>query len=312
MRRHFNETCDKYFLALLLALGIVLMPAFPSAYGETSKPVLENKCLELLRSLLRDSDRITRVHAAESLIQFGEPAGIVEQFREEWNRSRDEIGYRAVVMRVLNRVDSEKQASEPWKRQLCALFCNRENPDRLHAIECLAKLGGSIPASAVEEIRHASTHEKPAIAALSHWALAESGEEGHEDALIAFLASPDFSARYTAAYVLRHRCPLNEANRLALRTAAQAEKPGTLAYSYLNSASFVAAGSKDLAESQRARATLLQVLSSDSKDDIREACAAFWAGGNNSVVTSLEPLLEHAHPDVREGAAHAILEIIQR
>jgi SSS family solute:Na+ symporter len=97
-----------------------------------------------------------------------------------------------------------------------------------------------------------------------------------------------------------------------VQAAAQAEKPGTLAYAYLNSASFVLSHSTDSEETARCREVLTKIASNGNRDEVREVCAAFGDSGDKSDVPLLDRLMKNEDPDIREAAAHALVRISRR
>src|SRR5262249_32039051 len=102
---------------------------------------LEQRAVDELRQLLKTQGRFVNVHAAESLLKFGYPDGVYDAFKKEWDAHQNDPGYRVVIMRVLSRASDTATERKQWADRIRDVFVDPAQPDRLHASECLWKLG---------------------------------------------------------------------------------------------------------------------------------------------------------------------------
>jgi hypothetical protein len=304
----YVEPVGSVVLAIILCLT---MPASKViAQGTEYFAEQERKALEELRALLCSDERFVRVHAAESLIEFGEPDEARRIFSIELNAHRDTPGYRVVVMRVLSNASSTDTERERWMNQIRDVFFDKSQPDRLHASECLAKLKYPVPAAEVDKFEEATLSDNPSIAVFANWILASSGHKAHNSALFAYLQHKNSAARYCASYALRHlHGNSNEVLRQLMFMAVN-EEVGTLPRAYATSAAFVLA--PDSEDHSALREKMIKIVRNGNKDEVREICAAFAARGAADDLSEMQRLLKHENADIREAAAHAIACIAQR
>jgi hypothetical protein len=282
------------------------------ASAQTTKNLADQelRAMRELRTLLRSDERFVRVHAAESLVEFGESTDAYNAFLEEWKRHRDTPAYRVVVMRVLSNASPNEAEKQQWMNRIRDVFLDASQPDRLHAAECLAKLKYPVPKTEVPAFEQATLSDNPSIAVFANWILAAAGYGPRDGALFAYLRHSEPAGRYCAAYAFRHLQNVPDEVRNELLRSAKTEAVGTLPRAYSLSASYV------LAPDAEARSTLRDELAAiagrGDKDEAREACAAFAAGGEANEVPVLLPLMKHENADIREATARAIICIARR
>jgi solute:Na+ symporter, SSS family len=279
---------------------------------DSTTPVLEQRAVEELRELLRQQTGFVKVHAAESLLAFGYPQGVHEMFIQEWKDHQHVNIYRTAIMRVLSQSSTTPVERSEWSNRLRDIFVDPGQPDRLHAIEALAKLGYHVDTADRKVFEDAAKSDKPDLATFARWTLASTEYKLQEPFFVQSLRATDPTARYCAAYVLRQSPAISTAARNALTVAAQIETPGTLAFTYLNSASFAVSATTDVSEARRGRAELEKLANIGTRDEVREACAGFAAGGTAADLALMTHLLSNSDPDIRESAAHAIVRIGRR
>lgn len=273
---------------------------------------MEQRAVDELRGLMREQQLYVKVHAAESLLKFGYPDGVYDEFIKELQASESNPKYHVVVMRVLSRASRTASERDMWANRMRDVVLDPTSEAQLHAIESLAKLEYHVQPADRAAFEKAANSSQPDFAVYARWVLAATDFKGQEGHLVESLGSADPTARYCAAYVFRFAPKVSDATKAALKKAARAEKPGTPAFSYLNSASFVHSTPRDPEEAARCHKELAKLAATDSHDDVREVCAAFATCGTADDLPLMTNLLTHRDPDIREAAANAIISIEQR
>jgi HEAT repeat protein len=290
----------------------MMMFHVPHAIAQSSTDLAEQerRALSELRALFGSQERFVRVHAAESLIEFGESTDAYKIFLEEWNSHRDTPGYRVVVMRVLSHASRTQAERQNWINRIRDVFLDKTQPDRLHASECLAKLRYRVPETEVAAFEEATLSDDPSIAVFANWILAVSGHDAHMSALFAYLKHIDPAGRYCAAYALRHLHNESKEVQQQLILLATNEPADTLPRAYALSAAFVLTSVAKLQSTLRER--MIETCRRGNKDEVREICAAFAARGSKQDITEMQSLQKHENADIREAAARAIICIARR
>ncbi len=257
----------------------------------------------ILRQALGEGRQWTKVRAAEALLWNGYYAGVKETLERELESAGPP--YRIGLWRALAKAQGNDQAAaKRYIGKIRDAFLDVHGPDRVHAIEALAKLGYSErPAELVRVARE----EKGSFRAFARWALANSGDAGDETALAELLDSSD--GRVNAAYALRHLKKIQPAT--LTRLAALAFSPSTEARSrvYALSASYVHSSGEP---KSKARQELLKYLTASNTEQQVEVCGALGTSGDRGDEAELEALLKNEDIDVRVAAAHALLRIERR
>ena len=257
----------------------------------------------ILRQALGEGRQWTKVRAAEALLWNGYYAGVKETLERELESAAPP--YRIGVWRALAKAQGNDQAAaKRYIGKIRDAFLDVHGPDRVHAIEALAKLGYSErPAELVRVARE----EKGSFRAFARWALANSGDAGDETALAELLDSSD--GRVNAAYALRHLKKIQPAT--LTRLEAVAFSPSTEARSrvYALSACYVHSAREP---KSKARQELLKYLTAGNTEQKVEVCAALGTSGDRRDEAVPEALLKDEDIDVRVAAAHALLRIERR
>jgi SSS family solute:Na+ symporter len=311
---HFHHNLRQTATTLSFAVASLLLCA-ATTLGTDMRAIpsdLEQRAVGDLRQLFKTQGRFVNVHAAESLLMFGYPDGVYETFKKEWNQHQNDPGYRAVVMRVLSRASETAAERKQWADRIRRILVDSAQPDRLHASECLWKLGYRVEEADKAPFEEAAQSSDPGTAIFTLGTLGAADFQSRESSIVEYLKSPDPVGRYSAAYVLRQSPGISQNARMAVKAAAQAEKPGTLAYAYLNSASLVLATPDDSPEAARCREVLTKLATTGNRDEVREICAAFGDCGDQRDVPLLDGLMNNSDPDIREAAAHALIRISRR
>jgi hypothetical protein len=270
---------------------------------------LRPRALQILRTALEREAQWIKVHAAEALLDAGEPQGVAREFERELASKGGEPRYRIGIWRVLARTAPDDRERQQWVGRIVAAFLDTAGPDRLHAAEALAKLDYHASGQAAEAFDLEARLGRGSLAADARWVLANSGRADGDVQLADLLASDDISTRTDAAYAIRYLPKISAAAWDKVSAAARKEASGSSARASLLSPAFVHAPA-DLQASFKAE--VVKYLSSGTNDEKYEACAALAQRGREDDVIALVPLLYHRDADVRIGAAHAVLRIGSR
>ena len=264
------------------------------------------EALGVLRDAVAEQSDWVKIHAAEGLLWSGEAGNLSEVFAAELETA--ESPYRVGVLRVLAQAAGDDAAARAeYLRQVLAIFNDAEAPDRLHALETLAKLGY---AERTAEVLAAAEPEAGRFQVYARWVLANSDQREDEAPLADLLGGDDALLRQGAAYALRHRQSLSPESVAALATALAAQADDEPKDIYLQSAWYVHGPAEDeLAD----RSALLSFLGSDQKHERNEVCLALaYAGGDRDVPTLVRLLRNDPEADVRVYAAFALLRMDDR
>lgn len=102
---------------------------------------MKNKAIADLKSLLYAQEKWIKVHVAEFLIWEDQ---LITEVRNEFLDEHDRFGdipqYRIGIWRVLAQAAPNAEERESWIGKIVEVYHNTHSPDRLHAIETLAKL----------------------------------------------------------------------------------------------------------------------------------------------------------------------------
>lgn len=258
-----------------------------------------------LRDVLAREGGWIKVHAAEVLANHGEAARVREAFLEELKAHGSEPQYRIGIWRTLALASANETGRADWVGRIRAVFVDPASPDRLHAVETLGKLGGPHPAPVVAAAKAWLRAVPPEDAAFGLWVCWQAGEPDALRAIIGLLDSPQAAARSRAAYVLYRSGTTEPAALAALARAADAEpadSPGRT--------NIVGAACRLKAAPARLghwRQILDRVVGEGAPGARYAALQALLPLYRPVDVPRLLPLLRHEHPDVRTGAAAAIL-----
>ncbi|MBZ5558999.1 MAG: HEAT repeat domain-containing protein [Acidobacteriia bacterium] len=272
---------------------------------------LSSRALRVLRDALDKEDRWIKVHAAEALLAVGRPDGVLRAFESELTSKGAEAKYRIGIWRVLAQSTSEHER-EQWVGKILTAFLDTDGPDRLHAAETLAKLGYHARGREADAFEIVARTRRGSLAVDAQWVLVNSGPGNNvngEMRLAELLDSDDDGTRDDAAYAIRHLPKLSSAAWEKLAAAAKREPAHSGVRANLMSAAFLHAPPGENAQKASFKAELVKYAQSGTTDEKFEACAVLGQAGESDVLPLLAGLLESHDPDVRVGAAQAILRI---
>lgn len=301
---------------VLLALG----PIGARADGPRSSPVddaLRARAVERLRDALRTQSRWVKVHAAEYLLRLDYPQDVRETFLEELDAHESEPQYRVGIWRVLARAAFDDRQRGEWVGRIRRAFADPQGPDRLHAVESLAKLGFRVPmdrqglrprAEEDRDLLDAAGDDAGPMSAYARWVLANSGRAGGAEWIAELLDSPDAATRTAAAYALRHlkEVPPEVARQLAAAAESLPDGPDRV---FLVSAAAVHAPSE---ARPRFRQELVRLAWEGDAAAQYQACETLGQIGASEDLPLLASLMDAPDVDVRSAAACAVLRIGRR
>ncbi|NLF08030.1 MAG: sodium/solute symporter [Pirellulaceae bacterium] len=249
------------------------------------------------------------VHAAEYLLALDYPQGVKEAFLEEEKLHGGEPRYRIGIWRVLARAAYDPVERSLWIDRIRAAAFDEDGEDRTHAVETLAKLGYRLVGGEIAAMERATASENGSLAPFAAWTLANSGKPEGEKRLASFLASPDATLRYVAAYALGHLPKISASTQASLAAAIDAEPADSPARVYLIS---VAAMHAPKNVEFPFRVELLDAVVNGSGAGAVEACRALARVGGDAELPLLTRLLDSGDADLRAAAANALLRIDRR
>lgn len=287
----------------VLAAALSLSVAWAEAPGPAVTQELHDRALAVLHEALDTSQEWAKVHAAESLVWTGHPEGVYETFLKEVDGALPP--YRIGVARVLAQAAPTADERQRHQDRILDAFLDSSGPDRLHAVETLAKLGY---AGRPDELVRVARDETGSFQAYARWALANSGAPEDEAAFVALLDAPDADVRGCVAYGLRFFKTLRPASfaKLTAVVGAALLDSKVRVDVHLLSAAYVHAPAEDRS---KLRTFLEEYADNGTPGAKREVYAALGRVGDPADLPSLVHGLDDADLDARAGAAEAILRI---
>lgn len=282
--------------------GLLTLSLVTPAFGGGAP---REEALRTLRRAWAEEEGITRLKAGEALALAGDAEVVRASLRPEDVASFGSPA-RVVALRVLTHAAADSAERTQRVAQLRAIFLDLGAPDRLHALESLAKLGVRLEGSDLEAVRTWIAGSTEAARPFGQWMLHLAGDFSAAPALVAALGSGDPIVRLRAAFALRMIRPSDGATRAAVAAALAAEPADSPARPYLLSAA-------------------LRLAADTTRVDVwrDEARALFAERGRGGAILELAPvlthlrtapppavfldLLQHADADARIGGAKALL-----
>jgi SSS family solute:Na+ symporter len=269
-------------------------------------PELRNQAIEVLRQVLRQEPEWIKVHAAEFLLALEYPQGVRDLFLHELETHGREPKYRVGIWRVLARAANDDTESNQWKAKIRDVLVDPASPDRLHAMESLAKLGYQVSPDDARVVEDGSRESSGTMAVFAAWVLTNSGRPGGESRLAELLGNADPRTRGVAAYALRHVRNVSPSMRQRLIEAARREPAGSAGRLHLVCAAATYASE---AEKGEFKPILLEYIKNGVTSERYLACQAFSHLATTVDLPMLVNLLTDPAADVRSSAAAAILHL---
>lgn len=259
---------------------------------------------EALRQVVREESTWVKVHGAEVLLAAGDNQLVAEVFKQEEQLHGQEKNYRVGIWRVLAQACPGER--KQWWGRIAATFLDTSAPDRLFALESLAKLGDPLPPEVTAAVQAWAASAPIDERAFADWLDAQRREGRATARLVEGLRSTEVLARYRSAYVLRRLRCTDSVTLAALAAAAAAEPADSIARPTVIGAAY--ALTADPAQMARWAATLEQMVQQGAPAayDALQALPAHYMAAD---LPRLQALLKYPQADVRTGAAWAILRI---
>ncbi|MCE5250361.1 sodium/solute symporter [bacterium] len=280
------------------------MPRSSLAGDDEQSRERRERCVTILREeLAADGAFWVNVHAAEALIGNVYPEGVEERISALSGKPGSSIVGISRVMARLKRKNAVLYQN--YVNTIRDEFLNPGSPNRIGALESLGKLGYS---ERLPEIVRLADEGGSDIRGFARWVLANSGSAGDEAYLAELLSSGEQKDYFYASYALRFMSTIRPETLALLESCARRLSHDAPYRAYVASALFVHAPPEGRAE---ARSDLVS-YAEGQKTDRYEVCEALAVRGDTSDIPFLETLLTDPEPDVRVGAANAILRIERR
>ncbi|MCA9218193.1 MAG: sodium/solute symporter [Planctomycetales bacterium] len=306
--------CNSFFAAAVI-VAIAGGCSSESSDARKIEETTRDQCVEHLRNSLLNEERWAKVHAAEFLVSLDYRGGVEEEFQQRLQLFGDEPEYRIGIWRVLAQLNRhDRVAYDKLVGQIKAAFEDESGPDRVHAVETLAKLGVAITVD--DSLRESvDTFAKTGPIngrAYAWWVLLNSGDGNAEAHLSDLLSHSDFVARQTAAYALRHQGTIAPETQKALSQALSEEPQDSPALIYLTTA-FFRHSSGAQSEQNRIKEQLLGKLTSGKPHEQYEVARLAADVGDEWTAELLSVLQnENADADVRSSVTHSLCRIGRR
>jgi solute:Na+ symporter, SSS family len=299
-----SKTIVSLLLVQLCAVQIACAASPPAITADDRA-----KALATLREALAEQPAFAKVHAAEALQALGYYTDVSPVFDEQLKVHGNEPHYRTGILRVLARTESRRDAREVNIARLRDIYFSDSSPDRIHVLEALAKLGYSAAREERSRFRELLPNEPDAEACLQ-WVFANSSAPDDIRALSALLDRDDAKVRGLAAYALRHlhqNLPNDVVQKLMGKAAAE---PQSEARINLLAAAYVAA--PDATRAEQVKKMLLPYAQTGAAKEKYQLLLAVAERGTRDDADLARQLMNDADPDVRIGAAYALLRIDRR
>ena len=281
------------------ALGTCAAVSAEASNGVT--PELRQQALATLQRVLVQEQEWVKVHAAEFLLKLDHPQGIRDTFLQQLQDHGQEFKYRIGIWRVLARAAADNQEAIRWTGRIRDVLADPAAPDRLHAMESLAKLRYKVLPQDVKLVEDAAREPTGPMAPFAAWVLVNSGRPAGSARLADLLHGPE---RGLAAYALRHLDNVSPVVRQELLDLAQREPAGAEVRMYLICAAAIHAPEPQKAEF---RTALLEYIQQGSISQRYLACETLGHLATKADLPLLTDLLSDPVADVRSSAAAAIL-----
>ncbi len=278
---------------------------------------LRNQAEGILETVLNNGQTWEKVHAAEFLIELGDTSKVLDVFMSELDKSGHIPEYRIGIWRVLYKC-TRKEEKQVWQDSIYRAFMLPTSPDRLHAVETLAKLkiAGRNTDSVV--IKSALGAPDQRLSFYAQWWVIpqyENGIDRLKDHLFQIIQSDEKNPiRQMAAYVFCEDRDIRFNNKEweLVRNLAISEPVASGVQLQLLAAAFSksATDSKQPESLQKIKKMMLEYTDSD-KSRLYQFCLSFAREGKMEDIDVLAPLLSHKEDDVKIAAAYAILKIDQ-
>ncbi len=249
-----------------------------------------------------------RIHAAEALLDNGQPAGVAELFEPEVETAAPP--YRIGVRRVLARTSSGAERRKYIER-IRGVLRDTNATDRVSAAESLGKLNAADNGDSEIISQWLATADDP-TSVYPRWLLylssSSAEREANEKALAKYLTSSDTVARLRAGFVLGRLKQISPDSTTSLQNQLQREPADSIARVYLITALLF--HSTNAADIDALKKQLVPYLNGKPNEQL-EAGIVLGIVGGKAEISVLLPYLENPEPDARIGAANGLLRLLK-
>jgi hypothetical protein len=253
-----------------------------------------------------------RIHAADALNDHGRGDLVIQAFAPQVSTTTPQ--YRIGVWRTMARAAGGDATRKAHVERIRAAMLDVNGPDRVHAVETIAKLGAGERADRPALLQWLGTVDE-ATAGFIRWVLvlsSNAAERAEDEAKLAgLLDSADPIARLRAGFALGRIEGIAPASVEHLNRRLAIEPPESPARAYLLSAAFQHAPESS-AGFAALKAQILDVMQRGKPNEQLEAAAALGRRGTAADLPVLNELLKHKEPDARIGGALGALNIISK
>lgn len=192
---------------------------------ETTSPSSQDKkALAELNSILHESQKFVKVHAAEYLIWTGHHDAALKEFIKEEKIYSKEPKYRIVIWRVLVQAEQDPARKKIWLDKIYNAYQDMDGPDRTHATETLAKLKQPVadlfPGATAKTLLSPDRNLQTYALWASSFGSDSRMNENRKEFLNRTLTDTDTIIRRISAFVLRQSKGLNEQQWESLASSA--------------------------------------------------------------------------------------------
>lgn len=262
-----------------------------------------------------------KVHAAEFLLNLGYSGDVYKTFLKEEKQKGNEYYYRIGIWRVLVQSSLKSVEKQRWINSIASVYISPNAPDRLHAVETLAKLRISpytVSHGATDSILN-GVHNPMWVFTL--WGTAFTSEREKKQVSQKFIqiigsSGESVDVRKLAAYALRHIKGVESEDQSMLLNTAINEPDTSAAYAFIISSALVNI-SKDSLSTVKAQfcwKKLKEIASAPGKAGRYEALSVFGELGGEEDLPLLTALIEKSNrlkvmgdTDIAIASSNAIL-----
>jgi hypothetical protein len=289
-----------------LALGTVLLVTGCTAPQPVR--VQRQDLLGILDHEMHHNQGWVRIHAAEALLDHGQAQLVAPCFEPE--AATTIVPGRLGVWRVLWRASTTEPERARFRAAIRQVMCDPQAPDRLAAVESLAKLGlgdEADQATLKQWLEVADNGPAPFL----HWLLILSAtttteRAQHQAAVVRLLDAPEEVARLRAGFVLGRLPELSPEAQRRLAQRAEVEPADSTARVYLLEGALCHTAKGSTAEAHLVK-QLARYLENGRPNERLEAAVALGRRGSPEAAMALPVLLHSPEGDARIGAASGLL-----
>ena len=260
-----------------------------------------------LTDVLETDSSTKQIHAAEVLIAHGRAPAVHQWFEQSSEVVDDKPIRRVVVWRARARSAPTAAEREMWVNRILALTATPGLPDRVHAIESIAKLGVEPPPELIPVLQHWVAVGPEREQVFVHWALWSVDPPPHPGELLAtWLTSTDPITRLRAAYITRWLGAPEPAFDTLVRLADDTEDNDQIAAIIVASAALL---QPVPADAPAWRAHLERITQGDDPAATYHALQGLMPSYDQADLARIAHLLQDDAADVRVAAAWTILTV---